>query len=292
MKDSRTKSGFYTRGFTTFILTAAFSVLAVTGAVLYITPKGRVANWTHWTLLSLDKEQWGSVHITMASLFLLAAGLHLFFNWKVLLGYMRLKKIAGFRLKREFAAAVALGVFFVVGTLAGIPPFSTILGVHEEIRNYWERTSVQAPQPHAEELRIDELAHQLNRPVDEVASVLEQHGFDRVEPSLPVARIAEANAVAPSEVYEVVRTGLSIPEPHSKGAMNGSGLGMMTLGDYCSAESLPAETVKAWLRSKGVLASDSSTLRELAGSLNLRPGQLVGMVRESVTGSTVDPFIH
>ncbi len=285
MRDSRAKSGFYTRGFTTFVLAAAFLVLAVSGAVLYITPRGRVANWTDWSLLGLGKEQWGSVHITIATLFLLAAALHLFFNWKVILGYIRLKKIAGFRLKQEFAAALAVGVFFIAGTLAGIPPFSTIVVLHDEIKDYWERTSVQAPQPHAEELPMEELARQLNRPVDEVLAILDKHGYSHVEPSLPVARIAEANAVAPSEIYEVVRAGLSLPETHSEGTMHGSGLGMMTLDAYCSAESLPVEMVMAWLSSKGVAASCSSTLRELALSLNMRPGQLVESVREVVNGS-------
>lgn len=284
MRDSRTKSSFYTRGFTTFVLAAAFLVLAVTGAVLYITPRGRVANWTDWSLLGLGKHQWGSVHITIATLFLLAAALHLFFNWKVILGYIRLKKIAGFRLKREFVAAVTVGVFFIVGTLAGIPPFSTIVLLHDDIKDYWERTSVQAPQPHAEELPMEELARQLNRPVDEVLAVLDQHGYLLVEPSLPVARIAEANAVAPSEIYEVVRAGLSLPETHSGGTRHGSGFGMMTLDAFCSAESLPLETVMAWLSRKGVVANGSSTLRELAQSLNLRPGQLVEAVRESVNG--------
>lgn len=83
MRDSRTKSSFYTRGFTTFVLAAAFLVLAVTGAVLYITPRGRVANWTDWSLLGLDKQQWSSVHITIATLFLLAAALHLFLIGKL-----------------------------------------------------------------------------------------------------------------------------------------------------------------------------------------------------------------
>ena len=286
----RRKSGFYTRGFTTFVLTAAFFIIAVTGVVLYVTPRGRVAHWTNWTLLGLGKEQWGAVHMTAATLFLVAAGLHLFFNWKVLLGYIRLKRVAGFRLKREFAAAVALCAFFVLGTLTGLPPFSNIVQLHDDVKDYWDRASVEAPMPHAEELRLDELAREMDLPVEKVVTALGEEGYDDVSPNMKVARIARANEVAPSAVYQAIRTKHATADSHqTESQIRGPRLGTMTLGEFCSAETLPLDAVIASLTKRGVTAKDTSSLRELATFLNMRPGQLASMVRADVGGAPVEP---
>lgn len=47
------------RQLTSFIITFAFVVIAISGVILYIVPPGRVANWTNWQLLGLGKEQRG-----------------------------------------------------------------------------------------------------------------------------------------------------------------------------------------------------------------------------------------
>ena len=48
-----------TRSLTAFLVTWSFLVLTITGLVLYIVPQGRIAYWVHWSLLGLEKEQWG-----------------------------------------------------------------------------------------------------------------------------------------------------------------------------------------------------------------------------------------
>ena len=73
---------FHTRAFVSLLLTCSFFVLLVTGIVLYITPQGRVAHWTGWTIAGLGKEQWSAVHIVISLLFLTSAALHLYFNWR------------------------------------------------------------------------------------------------------------------------------------------------------------------------------------------------------------------
>ena len=60
------RRGFHWRGFFSLLLFASFTLLAVSGIVLYFSPKGRVANWTGWTVLKLYKEEWSSVHIVLA----------------------------------------------------------------------------------------------------------------------------------------------------------------------------------------------------------------------------------
>ncbi|MDX1335263.1 MAG: DUF4405 domain-containing protein, partial [Gammaproteobacteria bacterium] len=70
------------RSFTAFVVTWAFVILTITGIVLYIVPQGRVAFWTHWSLVGLGKEQWGDLHMIFGGVFIVAGVLHLWFNWK------------------------------------------------------------------------------------------------------------------------------------------------------------------------------------------------------------------
>ena len=273
MKETRFRSTFYTRGFTTFVLVMSFLVIAGTGIALFATPRGRVAHWTDWTLLGLGKDQWSSIHLTAAALFLFAAALHTVFNWKVLKGYLKLRKVAGLRLKRELFAAAAVSLLFVAGTLAQVPPFSTLVDLHHEVRDYWEQTSARAPAPHAEELRLSALAQSMDLSTEDVVTTLEARGFTNVEPDRSLARIAHANAVAPSEIYESLEVNYE-PGRRQSIESGGSRMGRLTLGDYCRANNLSLDRAIAVLRDAGALAHESSTLRELAGSLDLRPGEL------------------
>ena len=77
-----TQSRFSYRVLNSFFVTFDFLILLVTGVVLYVVPPGRVANWTNLELMGLTKDQWTSVHLLSALLFLLVSILHLIFNWK------------------------------------------------------------------------------------------------------------------------------------------------------------------------------------------------------------------
>ncbi len=51
------------RSFIACLVTWSFAILTVTELVLYIVPQGRVAFWTHWSLLGLGKARWTDVHM-------------------------------------------------------------------------------------------------------------------------------------------------------------------------------------------------------------------------------------
>ena len=81
----------YLRKITSLTLLISFVPLMLTSIVLYIVPEGRVAYWSDWHLLGLTKTQWGDVHINLGFLFLAAGSLHLFYNWKAMIAYMKNK---------------------------------------------------------------------------------------------------------------------------------------------------------------------------------------------------------
>jgi len=197
MERRNRRDGFYTRGFTTFLLLMAAVVILISGSMLYVSPKGRVANWTGWTLLGLEKEQWGSVHITGALLFTIVAALHVFYNWKVLRNYIQSRRTLRFRRRNEFIAALAVVTLFVAGTLWEAPPFGTVIAVHEEIKEYWEARSMRAPVAHAEELTLEAFARQIHTPLDEVVVALEKGGVEVADRTASVGKVAAASGKTP-----------------------------------------------------------------------------------------------
>lgn len=64
-----------------------FAILRISGASLWFTPPGRIANWTNWTLFGLRKVEWANLRIWFALVFVAASGFHIVLNWGPLKTY-------------------------------------------------------------------------------------------------------------------------------------------------------------------------------------------------------------
>ena len=89
------------RAFISLCSLLGFVLLSLTGIILYIEPHGRVAYWTKWSFLSLEKDQWGNIHVFSGLLFLVTGAFHLYYNWKPLIKYLGGKIETTLRYKRE-----------------------------------------------------------------------------------------------------------------------------------------------------------------------------------------------
>ena len=192
------KKPFHTRGFTTFSVTWVFLILLITGVVLYVAPKGRVAHWTGWSVLGLDKEQWGAVHMVAALALLIAAGFHLYFNWRIFLGYFTSKARSGMNLMREFMVATCLTVLVMAGTVAGIPPMKLVATWNEDIKDFWEAKSVALPYAHAEESTLAEFAEKTGVPAEKLEQTLKDRGFEVPNTTLTLKDLSALNGTSPS----------------------------------------------------------------------------------------------
>jgi hypothetical protein len=130
---------FHIRGFASLLLLVSFPVLALSGVVLYVSPRGRFANWNAWTMLGLRRDQWSAIHVNLSLLFLVIALLHLLINWRAVIAYVRRRRVAGLYLKSELVCALALLAALLASTLANVLPFQAVIDVRYRIRNSWER---------------------------------------------------------------------------------------------------------------------------------------------------------
>jgi hypothetical protein len=216
---------FQIKAFVSLLLSLFFLALGFSGVILYLTPRGRVANWTGWTMLGLEKQGWQAVHINIALLFLIVAGLHLCLNWGMFWGYI--KKKASFRvnMKLEMLVAILIAGGVLVGTIEGVSPFGALVTLNYRIKDYWEREPVTAPIPHAEELSLGQLAGKLGLSTGQVIEALKQEGITAENDAATIAQLAEKNRLTPSDVYAAIKKHFPEVEQLRQGRDRGKGQG-------------------------------------------------------------------
>lgn len=286
MSDEKTK--FNLRGFVSVVTALSFLGLAVTGIVMFITPPGRIANWTGWTFMGLGKHQWGGLHIWMSALFLLATILHIYYNWKVLLNYFKSKVSRHFALRAEWVTGLVLfGVIFV-GTLADVTPFTTLLDWNESIKNSWEKQDELAPIPHAELLTLAELATEAKTEVETMVANLAAKGIKVTSFDAVVGDMAEAHNMSPHELYKKAMTapGQSGGGAGRGGGYGGSGagghgrgLGQKPLKEFCEIQGLDLAQTLAKLKAEGYEVTEEMRMFDIAKQKNMKPYELVELMR-------------
>lgn len=262
MSLQRTVRRFSWKPFTSFIVTMAFVVIAFSGAVLFVAPPGRVANWSHWTLVAADKAAWQALHTIFSTVFLVAAAFHLYFNWNVLLAYVRSRASEGIRMKRELSAASLLSAGIFVMTLAGLPPVSTVMEVGETAKNSWAAPENEPPVPHAEELTLARFAEAAHLPVDRLVANLSQAGIAAGVDDT-IGAISDRSGLAPKDLYVKMRGELDAP---AQPIVEGGGYGRKTVEQVAVQLHVPIDQGLARLETLGVHASPADNLRELAES--------------------------
>ena len=249
-----TNKTFSWKAFVSFYIVFSFVVLGVSGIVLYVAPPGRVANWSVWTLVALSKAQWQAVHTIFSFVFLVAASFHLYFNWKVLVAYVKSKLHEGIRMKRELGSASAVGVALLTLTIAGVPPFSTVMDVGDDIKNAWTVPTNEPPLPHAEELTVEKLAETVKMPARQGAG--EPRGPGRQVEGTGRDGAADRRRQRPDATA-------GLPEDAERRRETagvdgrGGGWGRKTVDDICRQYAVPVDTGVARLTAAGFDAAGS-----------------------------------
>jgi len=277
---SSTGFRFQWRALTSVLMTLGFMMLALSGVMLFLSPPGRVANWTNWTLLGLGKSDWGALHIWFGALFLSMTILHVYFNWRPLVSYLknRVNRSLGFR--SEWAVALGMCVLVFTGTRAGIPPFSSLLAWNEAFKESWDRPAERAPIPHAELLTLSALAEKGGVDLATATARLTEKGVTGFTGETVVRDIAARANVSAQQIYDFI---LAAPKldpagSHAEGKAGG-GLGWKSLAQFCADEGIDLATATARLDKAGVKVTATRTLRELAADGGKKPYELVEIIR-------------
>jgi len=277
---------FQWRAFISTLMGLSFIGMCITGVILFVVPPGRIANWTGWTIFGLTKAQWQGLHIWFSVLFMVAAVVHIVYNWSCLVRYCQSKVTKGFALRAEWALSLLICAALLVATLANWRPFSSLVAWGESIKYSWDDPARRPPIPHMELLSLAALAeHVEGVSLDTMLENLRARNIAVDSPDVIVGELAAANGMTPETLYNIAigaehrGHGRGAGQPggggsgggRGMGGGGGSGFGRMTLEQYCADAGIDADVAIAKLRAVGVTATKTITIREIADAAGVHP---------------------
>lgn len=272
------------RKITSLTLLLSFILLTITSIILYVVPEGRVAYWSDWKMMGLTKSQWGNVHINLGFLFLAAGLLHLVYNWKPMIAYMknRARQLKVFT--PNFNIALAITVAFTVGTLLSLPPFSSILHFGESFKDAAAEKYGEPPYGHAELSSLKMFAKRTGMDLEQMKTQLLKANISFSGEEQTLLEIAQANSTTPKAVYDHMKQpepqlepGETLPFP----AEPFPGLGRKVLSELCREYGLDQQVILAALAAKGVQADPQQSLKQIAAANDSDPHALFEIIHDA-----------
>ena len=278
------------RKITSMTMFVSLAVLLINSIILYIVPEGRIANWAVWQMAGLTKGQWADQHTTVGILFLVASGLHLFYNWAAIKAYMKNKAKEIKVFTGSFNVAVVLTLLVVVGTYYEVPPLSTIIDISVAIKADAAKTYGEPPYGHAESSSLNFLAKKEQLDVDKAMALLKEAGVKVESPKEILMDIAANNKLTPQKVYEIMKPAKKEVEPAAGGVATvsapavsfpdhpQSGFGRKTLGEACGELGVNLQMIIDGLQSLGVVASGEQTIKDIGAAYDKEPMEIFEMM--------------
>lgn len=254
----------------TMLITLILEVL--TSVILYIVPHGRVAYWADWRLWGLTKTQWADQHLNLGILFILAAFLHLYYNWKPIVAYLKNKAREVKIFTGSFNIALILTVIFALGTYFLLPPFSTVLEFSESIKNAASEKYGEPPYGHAELSSFKLFTRKMGLDPAKSMDLLTAAGVKVKDGGQTIGDIAKTNRMTPKAVYEIMKKAQR--QPAGDAAFPDSpppGFGKRLLADICAEFNLHIPDIVSALGKKGVKADPAKSIKEIAAENDTNP---------------------
>ncbi len=262
------------RSFTSLYIIFSGIFMLLSGIILYLAPAGRVAKWTHLTILGLEKEQWQAIHTIFTFLFIIASGFHLYYNWNVFVSYLRKKSKEKFALKKELLLSVLVTIAVLVMTLFNTPPFNYVMDFGEYLTESWSDDTTEPPVPHAESMTFNELSEAIDMPAEDMLKNLRRNNIN-AEADEVIKDVAERNNITPIELFEKMKT---IKKTEGSSAYYGSGLGRKSLTDVCAQLNIDMDNALQRLKEAGISADAEMTLKDIAKNSDKRPIEIMEII--------------
>ena len=265
-------------------LTAALSFLGLilTSIILYIVPQGRVAYWAGWKLWGLTKTQWTNLHINLGVLFVLAVLLHIYYNWKPMISYLKdtSKKIRIFT--PNFNIAVAVTCVVILGTYFEIPPMSTVIEIGDKISQQANKRYGEPPYGHAELSSLKIFCKRVDLDLNSCLKRLREKGIKVESGKQTVREIARLNGITPQKLYELMKSGFDEGRRTAVLPLKPSpGFAKYLLTEICQKYRLNLSEILHILSRNGIEARVEMNLKAIAEKNGVSPQDVYYFMREA-----------
>jgi hypothetical protein len=268
------KKRFNWRAFNSLYIIYSFVIMSLSGAILFIAPPGRIANWTDLSILGFTKHEWQAIHTIFTFFFIISIAFHIYFNWKPILFYIRTRINKRNKIKIELYAASFFTLIVIILTYFELPPAGTIIDIGETLTNSWNDPGKSALASHAELLTIDELCVQYNLSSEQSYIKLQKAGIIISNKHSSIKTIGQKNNISTDQLFEIVTSGIK-QKLTGTNRRTGKGLGRKTLQQISMENNISIDVLLSKLRQRGIDANPQSTIKEIANSHNLYPYTLL-----------------
>ena len=275
------------RKITSLTVSLSFVLMVVTSIILFVVPQGRVAYWADWQLWGLTKTQWGNVHINFGLLFLISLFLHIYYNWKPLISYLKNKAKRLKVFTPEFNVALMIAIAFFVGTQLMVPPFSWVMSLNDHFKDAGAEKYGEPPYGHAELSSLKTFAKKMDLDLEKSMELLHQARYTVENSETTLAAIGRKYNIPPRSIYETIQPAVMASAKRAKSGAKmpespPPGTGNLTLADLCTQFKLNMKLVSRELKKAGIQASEELTIKKIATSNQINPTDLYERIKDIV----------
>jgi hypothetical protein len=283
------------RKITSMTMIWSLIILVLNSVVLYIVPEGRISYWADWRMLGLTKTDWSAQHITVGVLFLLAGFLHIFYNWKPILAYMKNKARRFSLFSSSSSVGLVLTALFVVGTYFNVPPMSTIVDFSAYFKYRAEAIYGNPPYGQAQSASLQMFTSRLGLDLSKSIELLEGAGVSAPQKNETIRALAQRSSRSPQKIYDIIRpatlqtaaqSGTGAHTEAASPANGKSGMGRKTVAQVCDEIKMNCDELILALEARGIKAEQSAKLKDLAAENNTGPMQIYETIMEIASPKT------
>jgi len=252
----------------------SFIILFLSSGVLYFFPNRKVTSWSDWSFLGIDKQQWDNLHINLGIFFLVMMIWHIYYNWKAIKNYLKVKR----KLKiftKEFNFALGWVSIFMIGTLFMIPPISILVNLGNGIKALNANSMQTPPFGYASEATLKDFCKLTQIDLNNALSILKENNITIKDSSQSLKLIAKANQTTPQKIYKLIHNPkfkqplpLDIP----------IGIAKKTFNELTQIYQIDREKLSKYLLDYGIKIDFSKHFKEIAHHYNMHPAKLYAMV--------------
>ncbi len=255
----------------------SFLILFISSGVLYFIPDRGVTGWTAWHFLGLDKQQWDNLHINLGILFLVFIIWHIYYNWKPIKAYLKVKKKWKVFTK-EFNVALIVTILFATGTITMTLPFSILVNIGNGIKAINSLDDGNPPFGYAEYATLEDFCLLTHIDQQKALKRLESKEISFSSPKETLKSIAARNHTSPKALFGIIReqsTKFILPTDLPVGIAHKS------LSRLQQEYRMDLDRFIAHLAHYDIQATPADTFKHLAKKHALHPAQLYNMLLAS-----------
>ena len=264
------------RKITSLVLFFVGLLVAFTGVVLFVIPAGRVAYWNNWLLWGMSKTEYVELHTNLSFIFLFFGVIHIVYNWKVLLSYLKAVKFKKVSFPIELSLALLVTIIVTLGTYSKVFPFKNMIELGESLKvSLWGK-GLEPPYGHAELSSLKVLIERMKLDPLLVEANFKKRSVQYKSPDEKFVAIAAENNLSPSELYTLMTTSVVV-----KKKLPESGLGKLTLNEVSQLMEIPLSDLIKRFAKAGYHPESAMTLKEIANQKGASPHDFVDLIESS-----------